>query len=147
MRFTGISGICIFGLLAATAIGQQNKPNFSGKWQANTEKCQLHSGNTSIVSLTIEQKGPSIHVVKGLEIAGKKSVVEFTCTTDGKDCDANGTKVSLWYSGASLVEMEVSDAAVTSISLTLAGDAKSIDATVKYISPKTDDDTMVFDKL
>src|ERR1700689_885052 len=102
MRFSGISFICMCGLLA-TARGQQSKPNFSGKWQMNGEKSQIHSGKATALTLAIEQKGASIHVVRTAKSAdGKDSVVEFTCTTDGKDCEAGGVKVSLWYDGLSL---------------------------------------------
>ena len=51
MRYAGISFTCIFGLLAAMATGQESKPNFSGKWQLNAEKSQIHSGNVSAVKL------------------------------------------------------------------------------------------------
>jgi len=148
MRPAGISFMCVFGLLAAAANGQQSKPNLSGKWQANAEKSQLHSGNASALSLSIEQKGASIHVVKTTKAAnGKESVVEFTCTTDGKDCDAKGVKVYLWYEGDSLVEMDVNGALVIRTSMTLGADANSISAIVTYISPKAEGDKFVLEKI
>jgi|SRR5580693_7571701 hypothetical protein len=146
MRFIGISFICICGLLA-TASGQQSKPNFSGKWQTNGEKSQIHSGKAAALTLSIEQKGASIHVVRTAKSSdGKDSVVEFTCTTDGKDCDAGSTKVSLWYDGMSLVEMDVSDAQVLTTKLTL-DNPTTIVAVVSYMSPKAEADNFVLQKL
>jgi len=148
MRYAGISFICVFGLLAATAMGQQGKPNFSGKWQANTEKCQLHSGKASAVNVTIEQKDSSIHVVKIMKAGGgKESALEFTCTTDGKDCVAKGVKVSLWYDGTSLVEMDIGDDLVVKTSMTLGDSGKTITATVTYISPQAEPDTLLLEKM
>jgi hypothetical protein len=148
MRYAGIFFIGIFGLLAAMVTGQQTKPNFSGKWQANAEKSQFHSGQASAVSLTIEQKDASIHVVKTMKTGnGKESITEFTCTTDGKDCDAKGVKVSLWYDGTSLVEMDIADNLVVKTSMTLDENAKTISATVTYISPQAEPDKLVLEKM
>src|SRR5258708_28702041 len=103
MLHARISYACILGLLAATATAQQSKPNFSGKWQLNNEKSQLAAGKASAVNLTIEQKAPSIHILKTVKSAnGNESVTEFTCTTDCKDCDAKCVKVSLWHDRPSL---------------------------------------------
>jgi hypothetical protein len=149
MRYTGLLSLCIFGLLAATATGQQSsKPNFSGHWRPNTDKCQLHSGKASVVNLLIEQKDASIHVVKSMKASdGKESTVEFSCTTDGKDCTSKGVKVSLWYDGTSLVEMEIGDDLVMKTSMTLDNRAKTINADVTYISPQSEADKFVFEKM
>jgi hypothetical protein len=148
MRFRGIPFIFIFGLVAAMSSGQQSKPNFSGKWQISAEKSELHSGKASTVNLTIDQKGPSIHFLKTMKAAnGKESVIDVTCTTDGKDCDARGVKISLWYDGASLVEMDVSDDLVTKSSMTLGEDGKTIKVGVTYISPQAEADKLLLEKM
>jgi hypothetical protein len=148
MLHARISYACILGLLAAAATAQQTKPNFSGKWQLNTEKSQLAAGKASAVNLTIEQKGPAIHILKTIKSAnGKESVTEFTCTTDGKDCDAKGVKVSLWYDGPSLIQLDVSDALVAKTSMTLSEDGKTITLTVTYISPEAETDKFVVEKI
>ena len=148
MRDAGFSLVCILALLAATAAGQQSKPNFSGNWRANVERCQLNSGKAPVVNLTIEQKDASIHVVKTVKGGnGKESIIEFTCTTDGKDCDSKGVKVSLWYDGTSLIEMDISDDLVVKISMTLDEKAKTINASVTYISPQAEPDKLVLEKM
>lgn len=148
MRCAEISFICFFGLFAAPAAGQQSKPNFSGKWQSNGEKSQFHSGKASDVNISIEQKDASIHVVKTMKAGnGKESIIEFTCTTDGKDCNAKGVKVSLWYDGTSLVEMDIGDDLVIKTSMTLGENAKTISATVTYISPQAEPDKLIFEKM
>lgn len=138
MRPVGIFVLCFCGLLA-TAGGQQSKPDFSGKWQTNAD-----TGKS--VSLAIEQKAGSIHVVRTERADGKESTFEFNCTTDGKDCDIAGTKVSLWYDGASLVEMDVSEAAVSTTKLTLDSPT-AINVVVTYMSPKSDKENFVLRKM
>ena len=137
MRRVGISLVCICGLIA-TARGQSGKPDFSGKWQSQ------NSGKA--LTLAIDQKGASIHVVRTSQSGGKDSTVEFSCTTDGKDCQARGMKVSLWYDGASLVEMDVSDAVVSTTKMTL-DNPNTISVTVSYMSPKADPESFVLQKI
>src|SRR5258708_7901197 len=106
MRQVEIFFIFVFGPVSTLAPAHQSKPNLSGKWQLNSSKSEVHSGKTSTINLIIEQNGASIHVVRTSNASdGKQTITDFNCTTDGKDCDAKGTKVSLWYDGASLVEM------------------------------------------
>ena len=148
MHNAEISFICVLGLLAVTATGQQSKPNFSGKWQANGQKSQLHSGKASAANLTIEQKDASIHVVKTMKaVDGKESTLEFTCTTDGKDCDAEGVKISLWYDGTTLIEMDIGDDLVVKTSIALGENAKTITATITYISPQAEPDKLILEKM
>jgi len=146
MRSVGISFI-VCGLLTTFVMAQESKPNFSGKWQVNAEKSQVPAGKITTFSVTIEQKGPSIHVIRTTKTNGKDSVVEFTCTTDGKDCDAKGVKVSLWYDGASLVEMDIGDNLVAKTIMTLGEGAKTISATVTSISPQAEPEKFVLDKM
>ena len=138
MRLVGISVAFLCGLLA-TASGQQSKPDFSGKWQSADS-----SGKA--VTLAIEQKNGSIHMVRKSQSGGKESVIEFNCTTDGKDCEAAGTKVSLWYDGTSLVEMDVSDASVSTTKLTL-DTPTSMSVAVTWMSPKADKENFVLRKM
>jgi hypothetical protein len=107
----------------------------------------LHSGQTSIVKLTIEQNNAKIHVIRNVKTSdGKETVTEFNCTTDGKDCDAKGEKVSLWYDGQDLVELDAGDA-VTRTRMTLAPDGKSISCDMSFISPQSDSDKLYLEKL
>jgi hypothetical protein len=148
MRHSGISFVCLVaGLCSVPVIAQEARPNLSGKWQFNAGKSELHSGKTNAVSLVIENKGPSIHVTKTVTASGKDSVIEFNCSTDGQDCNAKGAKVSLWFDGASLVEMDVAGDAITKSSMKLAAGGKTITLTVSYISPKAESDMVVLDKM
>ena len=148
MRHTGASCACFIGLFAIAAIAQDSKPNFSGNWQLNSGKSELHSGKTASETLKIEQKGASIHVVRTTKASdGKETVTEFNCTTDGKDCDAKGAKVSLWYDGKDLVEMDIGSEVVTRTRMSLAPDGKSINCETSFISPQSDGDKIYLEKL
>jgi hypothetical protein len=137
MRPLGISFL-LTSVILVTASGQ-TRPDFSGKWQSADDAAKY-------ATLDIQQKNTSIHVVRTSRSGGKESKFEFNCTTDGKDCDASGTKVSLWYDGASLVEMDVSDSAVSTTRLTLDSPG-SISVTVTNMSPKSDKESFVLKKI
>jgi hypothetical protein len=139
--------ICFLGLFAALSNAQQNKPNLSGKWQLNTRKSEVHSRIPYAVNLAMDQKGSAIHLVRTARTnAGRDTVTEFNCTTDGKDCDVKGVKISLWYDGASLVEMDIAVQSVTKSSMTLSDDGKTISIDVNYISPPGDREKLVLEK-
>ena len=72
--------------------------------------------------------------------------MDFTCTTDAKDCDANEMKISLWYDGATLMELDMAKGMITKYNMTPAPDGKSMRITVTDISQKADVDKLVLDK-
>lgn len=148
MRSAEIFLLCALGLVAQGANAQSEKPNLSGKWQLNSAKSEK-AGKVSGANLSVEQKGPSIHVVKTVKTSdGKETVTEFNCTTDGKDCTtSNGMKVSLWYDGQSLVEMDITDDAVVKSSMSLGTDGKTISITVTHISPQAAAETLLLEKI
>jgi hypothetical protein len=155
MRYTGISVFCALVLsAAATLCGQQPaKPDFTGKWRLDAAGSQLNSKiPATLVAVAIEQKtDKSIKISKTMRMPdGKENTMEFTCSLDGKDCEAKDCesrpfKVSLWFNGASLVEMDVADDSISKTTLAL-GEAKKLAIDVSYISPKKDTDNLVFDK-
>jgi hypothetical protein len=146
MRHSVISIFCFLGFFAAQLSGQ-SKPNLTGKWQVNPTKSEIHSTQPSAASLTIEQKGPSIHVVKTMKSGSKENVVEFNCTTDGKECTAGPNKISLWYDGKSLVEMDVAGENASKSTMTMDDGGKSLSIVVVYYSPQSEGDKLVLEKM
>ena len=134
----------VFTLFAALANGQ-DKPNFSGTWQLDPAKCELHTVKLADANWAIEETDNSIHVT---ENEGGKAI-EMKCSTDGKDCEVHGdkAKASFWYNGPMLVEMETKGDHVTRYRLTLSHDGKTLKVETTYIVPQGDaNDVLVFDK-
>jgi hypothetical protein len=134
----------VFALLATLA-NAQDKPNFSGTWQLDPAKCELHTAKIDDANWAIEESDNSIHLTESE--AGKS--IDMKCTTDGKDCDVHGdkAKASFWYNGAILVEMETRGDHVTRYRLTLSQDGKTLKVETTYIVPRGDaNDVLVFTK-
>lgn len=145
MRYRRIFLFLAPGLFAMLAYGQ-SKPDLTGKWQLSESKSSLKSGKPSPVSITIEEKGSTIHIVKMVKEGDKEKTIEFKCTTDGKDCDADGEKISLWYNGASLVEMDIGKDSATKLIMKLDESGKALDVDVDHISPQAESDKLVMEK-
>jgi hypothetical protein len=146
MRYLTTASACFLCLCSPWAKGQQDHPNLSGKWQMNASRSTLRSGKPAVASLTIEQKATSIHIISTMSDGGKESALEFTCTTDGKDCDIQGEKISFWYSGPSLVEMEIGKDTTTKSTMKIDEDGKSITIDVVHITPTAEADRLVLEK-
>ena len=131
--------------LFATLANAQDKPDFTGNWQLDPAKCELHTAKVDNATWAIQESDNSIHLTE--TESGK--AVEMKCSTDGKDCNVQGdkAKASFWFNGAMLVEMETKGDHVTRYRLTLSQDGKTLKVETTYIVPKGDEnDVLVFTK-
>ena len=105
-----LSTCLVLVLSAAVAAGQeQERPSFSGTWQFDASKSELHSSKISSATWVIEEGDNSIHISQTEN--GKPKKTELQCTTDGKVCKFPGDRRdSFWFNGPMLVDMETKDA-------------------------------------
>jgi hypothetical protein len=147
MRMTvTVMSVMVAALLAAPAFAQ-DRPNFSGAWQFDASKSELHNVKIANGTWTIKQDDTSINISQSDGSNGKP--IELKCTTDGKECAINGekAKASLWYNGAMLVEMETRGDHVIRYRLTISEDGKTMKVETTQIVPQTDGiDVLVFEK-
>jgi hypothetical protein len=126
-------------LFCLVAAAQDAKPNLSGNWQLKEP-----TKTATAMKLVIEHKGNSVHIVKTVTGAdGKELKFEFQCTTDGKECQAAGSKVSLYFDGQSLVEMDAGEA-VSKVIMKLEGGVLKMELT--HIFPDGAPETFVLAK-
>ena len=135
-----------FGLAVfATFAYGQDRPNFTGNWQLDSSKSELHNVKLSDATWAIQESDNNIQLT--LNEGGKAVVLK--CTTDGKDCSASGekAKASFWYNGPMLVEMETKGDHVTRYRLKLSDDGKTLRVETNSLVPKDDaTDVLVFTK-
>jgi hypothetical protein len=130
MSFSRLFGIVPLAcLLAVAAVAQDEKPDLSGNWQLKEPTKTAKS-----ITMIIEQKGKSVHITKTVTgIDGKAVKTEFQCATDGKECEIPGTKISLWFDGQALVEMDAGSEVISKITMKLDGNQLKVD--VSHIFP------------
>jgi hypothetical protein len=141
--------LSLLGLWTTVGTAQQDqKPNFSGSWQLNVAKSEIHASNVAAGTWLIEQRGLSIHVLRAEKLPeGKETKREFRCTADGKDCETDGIKISLWYDGNVLVEMDVDRETIDKYGIALAAGGKALTVELTHIVPGSDKEMLFFDKL
>ena len=130
---------CIVPLACLVAAAQDAKPNLSGNWQLKEP-----TKTATAMKMVIEHKGNSVHIIKTVTGAdGKELKTEFQCTTDGKECEAAGSRISLYFDGQSLVEMDAGEA-VRKVIMKLEGSELKIELT--HIFPDGAPETFVLAK-
>ncbi|MBZ5608756.1 MAG: hypothetical protein LAP38_10885 [Acidobacteriia bacterium] len=144
--FVTATTLLVLVLLAAPAVAQ-DRPNFSGNWQFDASKSELHNLKLANATWTIKQDDSSIDIAENEGGSGR--AIELKCTTDGKDCKVSGekAKASMWYNGPMLVEMETRGDHVVRYRLTMSQDGKTMKVETTQIVPQTDGiDVLVFEK-
>lgn len=101
---------CVASLLPLLLLSGE-KPNLSGTWELKTTKSGLPSSRDVNLKWVIVQDETKIRISEvALYPDGKEKKTDITCTTDGKECVTDSksqlTKVSFWYNGPMLVEMD-----------------------------------------
>src|SRR5262249_6725551 len=102
--------ISLTALLAIPALAVE-KPNLTRSWRRHPSKRDSHAAKVAGATWVIDQKESALHVSEISQRAdGKEVKTDFDCTTDGKECelklDGQAAKISFWFNGAVLVEME-----------------------------------------
>jgi hypothetical protein len=142
-----LSTCLVLVLFAAPASAQdQERPSFSGTWQFDASKSEVHSSKISSATWAIEEGDNSIHISQTEN--GKSKKTELQCTTDGKECKFPGDRRdSFWFSGGMLVDMETKNDHVIRYRMKISDDGKTLTVEVTPIVPQSDKiDTLVFQK-
>jgi hypothetical protein len=130
------------------------RPNLSGSWQWNPSQSDFHAGKLTGLTWVIDQADMALRIS---EIAkhsdGKEVKSALDCTTDGKECSVKeggqAAKVSFWFNGATLVEMESkghNHDTVVKKKLELSADGKKMTVEVIPIVGAEPSGKMVFEK-
>jgi len=97
------------------------------------------------VTLNVDESDGKIHVT---EKKGDEVTLEYACNTDGKDCNAkdegHSAKISIWFNGPKLVELETRGSHVTRRRFVAAEDGKSLSVEVSPIAPQGKSETLEF---
>ena len=120
-------------LLASGAFADDDscRARLTGRWQ------QVDGQEDALSNWTLTQ-GPndSIHVANSI---GTQAISEFECNTMGKDCELKAagrkSKVSMWFNGPKLVEMETTGAQVVKRRFAITGEGDTMDVETIPIAP------------
>ncbi len=101
-----------------------------GEWQ------QSDGSGTAKPVWTLQNNGDSMHISNS---NGTRTVGEFDCNTLGKECEidwsGHRSKVSMWFNGAKLVEIETTGNQVIKRRFGVTGDGDSMELETIPIAP------------
>jgi hypothetical protein len=128
--------LLLFGI-AAWADDQADRVKLLGAWDSQDESAK--------VAWTLESKGDKLHITYS---QGDQKVAEFECNTKGRDCDSKlagaKAKVSLWFNGPKLVELETHGAQIVKRRFAVAGQGDQMEVEVIPIAPDGKPETQHF---
>jgi hypothetical protein len=131
-------------LLASSAFADDDSSHakLMGKWRQSDGNAENKS------SWELEGAGGSMHVTNS---DGTQTVVEFECNTVGKECaiqDAGRrSKVSMWFNGPKLVELEIRGAQVVKRRFSISGDGDTMELEIIPIVPPGKGETAHFKRV
>jgi hypothetical protein len=132
-------------LLASTALADDDssRARLMGKWQ------QIDGDGEARSTWGLEEgSADSIHVTNS---SGAQILTEFECNTVGKECvvkDAGRkSKVSMWFNGPKLVELETRGAQVLKRRFSITGDGDTMDIEIIPIAPAGKVETSHFKRV
>lgn len=136
LRMVGLAAL-IFSIAAFA--DDTDRAKLMGGWES-----QSGTGNSKETWL-FEAKGDAVHVTY---LQGDKKVAEFECDTDGKDCATkvagHAAKISLWFNGSKLVELETRGSEVVKRRFAIAGAGEEMDLEIIPIASESKAETLHF---
>lgn len=138
-----VTAAAAFSMGGGQAQDDMLRDRLPGTWQMVQE-----NGSPAGQVWTIDQKGDKIHVKR---TEGDKVVAEFACGTEGAECQGktedHKTKVSLWFNGPKLVELETRGSDVVKRRFEMASDGASMQVEVIPVVPAGHTETLRFKRL
>src|ERR1051326_8872677 len=139
--------ITMFALVAlamfSSADNFSDREKLLGSWQSQLTSAQVGG------PWMIESKGADVwHITHSV---GDQKLLEFECSTMGRDCEAKESgkpaKVSMWFNGPKLVELETKGKEVVKRRFAVAGEGDTLDIEVIPIEPAGKTETLRFRRL
>ena len=139
VRIITLSALLLAG--CAFADDDSSRAKLLGRWQSD--------GNAEAKSTwALEGLGDSIHVTLS---NGTQTVADFECNTVGRECavkDAGRkSKVSMYFNGPRLVELETKGTQVVKRRFSLTGEGDTMDVEIIPIAPEGKSETMHFKRV
>jgi len=136
MKLRIVTSISLLLSAVAWADDQADRGKLAGVWDAQ-------DGAAKRGVWSFELKGDNLHMTYS---EGGQIVTDFECNTKGRECDAKvgggKAKVSLWFNGPKLVEMETKGQEIVKRRFGIAGEQMEME--VIPISPDGKTETLHF---
>lgn len=124
--------------LGFAAEDQAMRDKLTGKWQQSDGK----------TTWTLKETGDSMHVSSASDT---QTVEDFDCNTGGKECavksSGHKSKVSMWFNGAKLVELETTGTQTVKRRFSVTGTGDTMEIETIPIMPSGSTETAHFKRV
>jgi hypothetical protein len=134
-----------FVLLAASAFSDDttSRSKVIGSWEPQDSSAKEEG------VWTLEKRGDdALHIA---HLVGGQIICEFECNTNGRDCEVKDSgkpaKVTLWYNGSKLVELETKGRDVLKRRFAVTGEGDTLELEVIPIVPESKAETLHFRRV
>lgn len=139
------SMVTLSALLLASSVfadDDSSRAKLLGRWQQSDGNGETKS------TWTLENSGGSMRVSSS---NGSQTVAQFECNTMGKECTVEDagrpSKVSMWFNGPKLVELETRGAQIVKRRFSITGDGDTMDLETIPIVPSAKVEIAHFKRL
>lgn len=143
MRIPIIAFSTLLLVSIAVADDESSRAKLMGKWQQSDGDGEARS-TWALEEVTADS-------IRMTNSNGTQTVTEFECNTVGKECavkDAGRkSKVSMWFNGPKLVELETKGAQVVKRRFSIAGDGDAMELETIPIAPAGKVETSHFKRV
>jgi len=135
-----LTGLLFCSVLLGDDIADRGK--LAGTWQ-------LQKGSDKDGSVwTLESKGDGVHIVR---LQANQKLTDFECNTLGRDCDVTETghhvKLSIWYNGPKLVQLETRGSEVVKWRLAVTGQGDTMEVEEIPVTPEGKTEILEFKRV
>jgi hypothetical protein len=135
-----VVGLTALALGVSAFAGDAEWAKLMGTWES-----QRGTDNASRATWLLEPKGDAVHVTY---LQGSQKVAEFECDTSGRECPAkdegHSAKISLWFNGPTLVELETKGPEIVKRRFAVAGTGEEMDVELIPVVSKSKAETVHF---
>jgi hypothetical protein len=137
VRAVGLA-VLMFGVAALADDTERAK--LMGAWESESG-----TDHGSSVIWLLEAKGGVLHIAN---LQGSQKLAEFECDTNGKECatkvSGRAAKISLWFNGPKLVELETKGSEVVKRRFAISGAGEEMDVEIIPIVSESKAETVHF---
>jgi hypothetical protein len=112
---------------------------------------QVADGSKDAAGWTFSEHGEHSEILHIISSAGGRTLAEYDCDSFGHECAikvaGRSSKVSWWYNGPKLVQMETRGSYVWKRTFVISGDGDTMDMEQSQIAPAPKEETQHFKRL
>jgi hypothetical protein len=135
-----VVGLAALALGVSAFAGDAEWAKLMGAWES-----QGGTDNAARATWLLEPKGGAVHVTY---LQGSQKLAEFECDTSGRECagkaEGHSAKISLYFNGPTLVELETKGPEVIKRRFAVAGTGEEMDVELIPVVSKSKAETVHF---